>query len=108
VSDVTFGNASMSRKPADQSARVINRASWVAMPGYLNGTETMSRLTVRAALDDGIHKTAESASDADMGALNLTRYDICPSGITLPGHDHPLFPARLPIARGGNLFFGDP
>jgi hypothetical protein len=54
-------------------------ASWETMLGYLGGTTTETGLTVRAALHDAIYKTGESASDADMAALNLTRHAVCPT-----------------------------
>jgi hypothetical protein len=53
--------------------------TWDTMLGYLRGTKTETGLTVRAALHDGIYKTGESVSDADMTALNLTRHDVCPT-----------------------------
>jgi hypothetical protein len=54
-------------------------ASWETMLGYLSGTKTETGLAVRAALHDGIYKTGESVSDADMAALDLTRHDVCPT-----------------------------
>jgi hypothetical protein len=53
--------------------------TWETMLGYLQGTKTETGLTVRAALHDGIYKTGESVSDADMAALNLTHHDVCPT-----------------------------
>jgi hypothetical protein len=52
--------------------------SWETMLGYLSGTKTETGLTVRAALHDGIYKTGESVSDADLAALNLSHHDVCP------------------------------
>jgi hypothetical protein len=54
-------------------------ATWETMLGNLSGIKTETGLTVRAALHDGIYQTSESASDADMTALNLTRHDVCPT-----------------------------
>jgi hypothetical protein len=54
-------------------------ATWDTMLGYLQGTRTETGLIVRAALHDGIYKTGESVSDADMAALNLTRHEVCPT-----------------------------
>jgi len=53
--------------------------SWETMLGYLRGTKTETGLTVRAALHEGLYKTGESVSDADMATLNLERHAICPT-----------------------------
>jgi hypothetical protein len=54
-------------------------ATWDTMLGYLQGTTTTTGLTVRAALHDGIYQTGESASDAVMATLNLTKHEVCPT-----------------------------
>jgi hypothetical protein len=53
--------------------------TWDTMLGCLRGTKTETGLTVCAALHQGVYKTGESVSDADLATLNLERHDICPA-----------------------------
>ena len=78
------------------------------MLGYLRGTKTETGLTVRAALHDGIYKTGESVSDADMAALNLNPTTSAQPGITPALRARPSLPPKLPTAGVGNLLFDGP
>jgi hypothetical protein len=54
-------------------------ATWDTMLGYLRGTTTETGLTVRAALHDGVYRTGERVSDAELATLNLERHAVCPT-----------------------------
>jgi hypothetical protein len=53
--------------------------TWDTMLAYLQGTKTNTGLEVRAFLQDGVYKTGQSVSDAEMKALNLERHAVCPN-----------------------------
>ena len=55
--------------------------TWETVLGYLRGTTTETGLTVRAALHDGVYRTGERVSDAELAALNLERHAVCPTWI---------------------------
>jgi hypothetical protein len=53
--------------------------TWETMLAYIRGTKTVTGLEVRAFLQDGVYKTGQSVSDAEMKALNLERHTVCPN-----------------------------
>jgi len=74
-------------------------STWDTMLGYLRGTKTDTGLTVRADLHDGVYKTGESVSNADMDTLNLERHPVCPAW------NYTLRPRLTP---GPDIFATDP
>lgn len=53
--------------------------TWDTMLGYLRGTKTTTGLDVWAELQDGVYRTGERVSDAEMASLHLERHAVCPT-----------------------------
>jgi hypothetical protein len=48
------------------------------MLGYIRGTTTTKGLTVKAHLDEGIHRKWQKVTREEMESLNLKLHDVCP------------------------------
>ena len=75
--------------------------TWAGMLGYLRGTTTTTGLEVRADLQDGVYRTGERVSDAEMASLNLERHDVCPAwNYTFRPRPRPIpVPSNAPAER---------
>ena len=48
------------------------------MLGYIRGTTTVTGLTVKAVLDEGIYPKGQKVSWKDVDGLNLMPHEVCP------------------------------
>jgi hypothetical protein len=48
------------------------------MPGYIRGTTTVTGLTVRADVDEGIYRKGQKVTKEDLKKLNLTPHSVHP------------------------------
>lgn len=53
--------------------------TWETMMAYIRGTTTSAGLEVRACRLEGVYKTGQTVSDADMQTLRLERHAVCPN-----------------------------
>lgn len=53
--------------------------TWDGMLAHIRGTKTGTGLEVSAFLQDGVYKTGQSVSDAEMRSINLRRHAVCPN-----------------------------
>jgi len=53
--------------------------TWDTMLAYIQGTRTSTGMEVSAFRQDGVYKTGQSVSDAEMKTLNIERHTVCPN-----------------------------